>query len=89
MVRKESAQSRMSSQTNGRSWLLWANTILTLVLFPVLGFMGTRIWDKLEINSDRLIRVEEKQIYVIKTVDELKVSGQESVKRLEKLESKP
>jgi len=44
---------------NGKTTLLlWANTILTALLLPLGGFVGMRLWDKLEKNAEALSRVQ-------------------------------
>ena len=59
------------SYTNGKNILLWVNCLLTGLVFPVLILIGIRLWDKLESNSEKMVRIDERQQVVMKTIPEL------------------
>lgn len=46
------------SNGNGKvTVLLWLNTILTALLLPMLAFVGSQVWNKVESNAVDLIEV--------------------------------
>lgn len=64
---------------NGKvSILLWLNTILTALILPVLGFMGSKLWASVDANANALndLKVEvgiikERQARVLDTIPKL------------------
>lgn len=43
------------SEGNGKvSILLWVNTLLTALILPLLGFMGSRLWASVDDNGKQL-----------------------------------
>jgi len=57
---------------NGRAgFLLWTNTILTAVLLPLLAFIGARLWDKIDQNAEKLVRIDERQQNVLRILPEI------------------
>ena len=53
--------------SNGKV-MLWINTVMTGVILGMLSWMGVRMWDKLEANSNQLILVEERQSIVLRSL---------------------
>jgi hypothetical protein len=64
---------------NGKvSILLWLNTILTALILPILGFMGSKLWSSVDNNASALadLKIEvgiikDRQIRVLDTIPKL------------------
>jgi putative protein kinase ArgK-like GTPase of G3E family len=76
--------------SNGKQTLLWANTVLTTVCLAGGGFMGTRLWDKVDRTSDKvdlngltMTRIEERQNAVLREIPELKQADKSISEKVE------
>lgn len=69
--------SKDSENGNGRG-LLVVNTVLTALILPLLGFVGVRLWDRVDSNARELTTlalelsiVKERQQRVLETLPRL------------------
>jgi len=83
----ESVEKGKVEKSNGaKQMLLWVNTVITGLVFPVLIIVGIRLWDKLEVNRELMIRIDERQQSVLRTLPILDARLAAIEERLRKLE---
>lgn len=47
------------NESNGKvSVLLWVNTLLTALILPLLGFMGSKLWSSVDNNAAALAELK-------------------------------
>lgn len=75
-----------------KQWLLIINTVMTaLVAMMGMGYayLLKEMYTTIKGNAESLIRVEERQAVVLRTLPELDKMDKDLLKRVEALESKP
>lgn len=93
MTRKGIGEEEPPQNGNGnKQWLLVINTVMTaLVTMMGMGYayMLKEMYATIKGNAETLIRVEERQAVVLKTIPELDKMDKDLLKRVEALEAKP